>query len=88
MLLELRVDQRPRPLRVRIEAGPGATFAHLRAALALPETVQVGGSRLPDATPLGRPPLLDHAVLSDPTTSPAPARTHRGPTPEAALLRV
>ena len=88
MLLELRVDQPPRPVRVRIEAGPGATFAHLRAALALPETVQVGGSRLPDSTPLGRPPLLDHAVLSDPTTSPGTVLTQRGPTPELALLRL
>ena len=52
------------------------------------ETVQVGGSRLPDSTPLGRPPLLDHAVLSDPTTSPGPVLTQRGPTPELALLRL
>ena len=34
MLLELRVDRRPHPLRIRVEAARGATFAHLREALA------------------------------------------------------
>ena len=88
MLLELRVDRRPHPLRIRVEAARGATFAHLREALALPAGIRVGGSSLPDSTPLGRPPLLDHAVLTDPASAPRTRGVDHGPTPALALLRL